>query len=257
MSHRKIIYSPSVRAGEYADKGVAVNVYQGCDHGCRYCYAAGMAERFHKVPRSVFHAGVVPVPDLFARLSDNVQDYFSEDIFMCFICDAYPATENVREITRECLKIIMKSQNYVNILTKGGLRAVQDFDLLAQNKRNKLGATLTFVDPDLSREWEPRAALPDDRLSMLSQAKDAGIYTWVSAEPVIVPAQTLRAVFLAAPYVDEIRIGKLNHMPDIEVNIDWRKFYLDAKAMVEELQKTWKFKVYYKRDLLAAAGVRK
>ncbi len=250
----QILYKPRGRAAEYSE-GHALNHLKSCDHSCSYCYAAGMAEKFHKISRSQFHGAVIPVDRLFSRLSHDCAEFAGEPVFMSFLCDPYPANSDLHEVTRECIRIIVESHNSVTLLTKGGTRAVQDFDLLVQNRRNKLGATLTFMDEALSREWEPGAALPDDRLAMLSQAKDAGIYTWVSAEPVIDPVQTLRAIFLAAPYVDEIRIGKLNHMPEIEVNIDWRRFYLDAKAMVEELQKTWKFKVYFKKDLLAAAGV--
>ena len=255
MSHRKIIYTPSGRAGEYADKGQALNIYQGCDHGCRYCYAAGMAEKFKKIPREQWNRNVVPAPDLFVRIAKDCSEFIAEEIFMCFMTDAYPATDNVREITRECIRIIVESQNSVNILTKGGMRAVQDFDLLVKNPRNKIGATLTFSDDGYSREWEPRAALPGNRIEMLSAARDLGIKTWASIEPVIIPRQSLEMIRMAAPHCDEIKIGKLNHDPR-EKKIDWKLFYSDAKALVEFLQKTYRFKVYFKKDLLNAAGVK-
>ena len=38
------IYKPKGRAGEYCS--YAVNVYTGCNHGCDYCYARKMANRW-------------------------------------------------------------------------------------------------------------------------------------------------------------------------------------------------------------------
>jgi len=197
-----------------------------------------------------FHASVTAVPDLFARMSKDCAEKIPDPIFLCFLCDVYPANHDVHGLTRSILKIITDSGNAVNILTKGGTRAVKDFDLLVKDPRNKIGATLTFMDNDLSRKWEPKAALPDDRLQMLSRAKDAGISTWASIEPVISPKESLRAMYFAAPYVDEFKIGKWNHDPRAE-EIDWGKFYQDAKNLMEHLGK----KHMFKKDLLEAAGV--
>lgn len=41
----KPIYEPKTRAKEYCD--LAINIYQGCSHGCTYCYARKMFERYH------------------------------------------------------------------------------------------------------------------------------------------------------------------------------------------------------------------
>ena len=248
---RPILYTPSGRAGEYSDKGVAANIFTGCDHGCLYCYAPGCRRMNGVEGKAKFHSSIGTAPDLFARIARDCRKKLPEPIFLCFLCDVYPANHDIHGITREVIKIIIDSGNAVNILTKGGTRAVKDFDLLARDPRNKIGATLTFLDNALSRHWEPLAALPDDRLQMLSAAKDAGITTWASVEPVIVPSESLRAMYFAAPFVDEFKIGKWNHDPRAK-EIDWTKFYQDAKNLMEHLGKKHMFKV----DLLEAAGVK-
>jgi DNA repair photolyase len=201
--------------------------------------------------KAKFHSSVNPVPDLFARLAKDCSKPVPDPIFLSFLCDVYPANRDVHSVTRECLEIIANSGNSVNILTKGGSRAIKDFDLLAKDPRNKIGATLTFLDNAKSRHWEPKATLPDDRLHMLAAAKDAGIYTWASCEPVIEPSETLRIMYFAAPYVDEFRIGKWNHDQKAK-EIDWKKFYNDAKNLMGQLGKKHMFKI----DLLEAAGVK-
>ena len=45
----KVIYEPKGRALEYS--GLAANLYKGCYHGCRYCYAPGVL----RMKPAVFH----------------------------------------------------------------------------------------------------------------------------------------------------------------------------------------------------------
>jgi len=55
----------------------------------------------------------------------------------------------------------------------------------------------------------------------------------------------LKIIELAAPYVNFWKIGKLNHMKDVESQVDWKNFALDAKAMLDKL----KAKYYFKESL--------
>jgi len=61
------------------------------------------------------------------------------------------------------------------------MKSMRDFDLL--NGNSNYGATLTFIDRGDSLKWEPGAALPDERMLALKEAKKRGIKTWVSLEP--------------------------------------------------------------------------
>ncbi len=239
----KLFYSPSGRAGEYANHGYACNLYNGCVHGCRYCYVPACK----RTTTLKFHAGVTPQKDVLKRVAhDAAQAVLTEPVFLSFSCDPYPPGE-INALTREAVKIILESGNRVNILTKGGLRAARDFDLLASVPGNKLGATLTFYDSDKSLEWEPRAALPYERMQMLNRAKALGIYTWVSMEPVINPGQTLELIQTTAGYVDEYRIGKWNHSAEAS-KINWQEFRWKAEMLCKQLGLNY----IIKKDLLEA-----
>lgn len=205
---RSLLYTPSGRAGEYANHGYAANLYRGCTHGCQYCYVPAST----RMSREDFHSGVVPVKDMIKRLTADMKRVgkLDEPIFLCFTCDPY-CIDAPREMTRAAIEIIMEAGNAVNILTKGGDLAIADFDLLRKNPKNKIGATLTFSNEALSKEWEPLAASPLHRVYMLAMAKDKGIQTWASIEPVIFPSQSLQIMEEALPHVDEFKIGIWNH----------------------------------------------
>lgn len=242
----KLLYSPSGRAGEYANHGYAANLYHGCQHGCQYCFVPACK----RTTPDIFHATVTPQKDVLKRLEHDVQiKILDEPIFMSFSCDPYPPDDKLSLITRQAIQIIIASGNRVNILTKGGARALRDLDLMALVPGNKLGTTLTFSTTKDSRLWEPAAALPCERLEMIEKAFKLGIYTWVSMEPVIIPEQTLELIDRSHRFVNEFRVGKWNH-DNRAKSIDWKDFYDQAKMKLDHVGA----KYILKDDLLKAAG---
>lgn len=242
MSLRRLLYVPSGRAGAYANGGYAINIFKGCTNGCKYCYVPRFLKMNEEQER-IFRTTVVPVPSVLERIEKDVKrlGLLPEPIFLSFTCDPFPVDPLLHQYTGAATEIIIKSGNAVNILTKVGTLATKYFDLLSDDSRNKVGTTLTFYNEQMSRVWEPKAALPIDRVEMLRVAKEAGITTWASIEPVIVPEESLRIMSFAMPYVDEFRIGKWNH--DKEANkIDWHKFAQDAVKMMERHNKQYVLK---------------
>ena len=237
-SLRPLIYTPSGKAGEYADKGYAVNLFKGCTHGCKYCYVPASTRQ----PKEAFHSSVTAAPDILERLEKDMKrvGVLPEPVFLCFTCDPY-CVDAPPGITRAAIEIILESGNRVNILTRGGMRASAHFDLLADTPGNKIGATLTFAFTWTSREWEPKAATPFDRIEMLSKAHRNGISTWASIEPVIIPEESLFIMTDAIPYVDEFKIGKWNHDPRAK-KIDWKDFAARARNLMDAHGKRYMFK---------------
>lgn len=237
MTLRKLIYYPSGRAGEYANKGYAANLFKGCTHDCKYCYVP----IFTHAKRDEFHASVTTAPDVLERLKADMKRVgkVDEPIFLCFTCDPYCIDADTT-ITREAIKLILDSGNTVNILTKN--HAPQgDFDLLASVPGNKFGVTLTFASIGLSQYWEPNATIPLGRLNALFSAKYKKISTWASIEPVIIPEESLAIMEEAIPYVDEFKIGKWNHDKRAN-NIDWKRFANDAIDLMNKYNKSYVLK---------------
>ena len=225
-----LIYTPKGRAREYAS--LACNVYRGCDHQCTYCYAPSATRR----NRDDFAASSVRPGAFRARLETEARKYrdagIQGQVLLSFTCDPYQRLDLRERVTRSAIQILHRHGLNVQILTKGGGRALRDLDLFGP--RDAFATTLTLLDDIVSRTWEPYAATPSDRIETIRQFHQAGIPTWVSLEPVLDPSESLRIIRATHPFVDLFKIGKLNYLP-LAQTIDWRQFARDAIDLLRSL----------------------
>ena len=236
-----IIYEPKGRAREYSE--LACNLYKGCTHGCQYCYAPACMRTTGAVWHSDAHPRV-DVPEGFEKDASILRGD-PRRILFCFLCDPYQPLERKERLTRQALSLVGKYQLRSQILTKGCADLIRDDLGLMKRVGTQLGITLCFTDDASRKKWEPDASSVEDRFAILKTAHKEGLFTWVSLEPVIDPAQALQVIRQAHSYVNFWKIGKLNHMKTVEAGVDWRKFLVD----VENLLKSVDAKYYIKEDL--------
>lgn len=200
-----------------------------------------------RMSRQAFDAEAVPKPDFLARLIADAVKYrahgITEQCMLSFTTDPYNPNDVEHQLTRQCLVALRDHGLGFCTLTKGGSRALRDLDLFRPD-RDAFASTLTTLDPTQSQEWERNAALPADRLATLERFHAAGIFTWVSLEPVYDTAMTLRLIEETAGYVDLYKIGRLNYHR-ITRETDWRAFAGDVLEVVNRLGKQH----YIKKDL--------
>lgn len=101
----RIIYEPRGRALEYAP--LAVSLYHGCSHGCRYCYVPAAlrttTEKFLQPgPRKNALALLERDAEELARAGDT------REILMSFTCDPYQHLEQELGLTREAIRILIQ-----------------------------------------------------------------------------------------------------------------------------------------------------
>ncbi len=235
-----LIYEPKGRAREYA--ALACNVYKGCQHGCVYCYAPDATFQ----ERGAFTRATTRARDFLPKMAKEAQALgfggCRERVLLSFTCDPYQQIDVEHQVTRQAIQIIHGAGLAVEVLTKGGTRALRDLGLFTE--RDAFASTLTFLDDERSRQWEPEAALPGNRLEAIRQFHAKGIPTWVSLEPVIDPAAALAIIRETAGYVDLFKVGKLNYHP-VAKTIDWARFAVEAVALLQSLGKAY----YVKKDL--------
>jgi len=232
------IYESKGKAKEY--NPIALNIYRGCDHGCSYCYAPSVL----RMKKDEF-MNSAPRKDVVEGVRKEAHKWTGQEILLCFTTDPYQKIAESTGITRQVVRILVDAGVIPVILSKGGMRATADFDILKECiTPAKFGTTLTFDNDKDSLEWEPNAATPLERIESLRLAKEAGLSTWVSCEPVIDPQQTLNLIKLSAPYVDMFKVGRWNH--DARANaIDWKKFGTEVVDLLEKLGVNY----YIKKDL--------
>jgi len=234
----EIIYKPRGKAREYSP--YSLNIYNGCDHNCKYCYVKTMP--FRKYITSI---DIKPRKNILEKLEKQLKKQeITEQVLLCFMGDPYCKADIEYETTREILKILLRYNIPTAILSKGGKRILRDVDLFKKFKKIKVGATLTLLDEKESLEYEPNAALPRERIEVLKKLHNEGIKTWVSFEPVIRPLITYQLLELSYPFIDQYKVGKMNHY-HLSHEVDWRDFGNKIAKKLLEYGKDF----YIKKDL--------
>ncbi len=237
-----MIYQPKGRAREYSP--LAANLYEGCDHGCVYCYVP----RILRKDREAFRLTVNPKKNIIERLKGQVSKWKGprDQVLLCFTGDPYCHAEMKERITRQALRILLEGGFPVAVLTKGGSRCLRDLDIFQQYKDQiKVGATLTFISGREARQFEPYSAGPEDRMQTLYNLHQNGVRTWASFEPVISPDQTIELINQTMDYVDEYKIGKINQFKDFDKHIPWNTFLQEVVDILRMREKNF----YVKEDL--------
>jgi len=222
----ELIYETKGKAGEYAPLGA--DLYSGCLHRCAYCYVP----EAENVSAYQFHHQALPRPDTLRRFCTDLDELDTRRdnrlILLSFGCDPYPPAPHDSSLTRAVLEQLQQRNRPYTVLTKGGTRAVRDFDILENSRGASFGTTLVFMDQATADAWEPGAASLADRIAAVETAHQRGIATWVSMEPVVVPDQAIDLVRRYHAIVDHWKVGKINYCPEVEEKIDWRRFREDV-----------------------------
>ena len=195
--------------------------------------------------KKVSNEEIKPRKDILEKLEKQLKKQeITEQVLLCFVGDPYCKADTEYKLTRDILKILLRYDIPTAILSKGGERILRDLDLFKQFKRIKIGATLTLLDEKESLYYEPGAALPRERIKVLGILHNEGIKTWVSFEPVIKPLTTYQLLELSYPFIDQYKVGKMNHY-QLPYQIDWREFGNTMAKRLTELRKNF----YIKKDL--------
>ncbi|MCB0699272.1 MAG: PA0069 family radical SAM protein [Chitinophagales bacterium] len=167
----------------------SANPYQGCEHGCIYCYARNSHEYWGYSAGVDFESRIVVkrnAPALLKKFFEN-KNWTPAPISLSGNTDCYQPIERRMRITRKMLEICLEYRNPVGVLTKNAL-VLRDLDILQElNKHNLVSvfSSITSLDEDLRRVLEPRTASYKSRLKVVEHLSKAGIPTGIMNAPII------------------------------------------------------------------------
>jgi len=167
----------------------SINPYQGCEHGCVYCYARPSHARFGLSPGLDFETRLFAKSDAPALLEHQLRrpDYRCKTILLGANTDPYQPIERQLGLTRRILGVLSDFNHPVAIITKSNL-VLRDIDILASMAERGLasvGVSVTTLDRGLARRMEPRAPTPTRRIEAIGRLSAAAIPTSVMASPMI------------------------------------------------------------------------
>jgi DNA repair photolyase len=168
---------------------LSVNPYQGCEHGCIYCFARPSHSYWNLGPGLDFETRIFHKPGL-AQLLDrelSAPGYVCKPINLGANTDPYQPAEREHRTTRALLEVLLAHRHPVTVVTKGAL-VLRDIDLLAELARLRLVTvfiSLTTLDDELKRVFEPRAASPAARLRVIKELTAAGVPVGVLLAPMV------------------------------------------------------------------------
>jgi DNA repair photolyase len=195
----------------------SLNCYTGCTHACVYCYARFM-QRFHPhdEPWGKFVDVKINAVEVLKRQLRRLKP---GNVFMSSACDGWQQIEAQYRLTRRCCELLLEYGFKVNLLSKSAL-VLRDMDIFA-GRNVGIGVSITTLDKQLSKLWEPQAASPEDRLKVVEAARKAGLKTTIMFAPLLPflsdDRNSLETLFHRAAdlNVDSILVDAMNPRPRV------------------------------------------
>ncbi len=166
--------------------GWDLNIYRGCQHACRYCYA------MHTHPNGgeeAFFGDICVKTNIAAVLEKELQaeGWRREVINIGGVTDSYQPAEASYELMPAILRLLIKYRTPAIISTKSAL-ILRDFDLIDELSRLtyiNVAETVTTMDEDIRALIEPGSASSLERFRVLREFRKTNASTGLHVMPII------------------------------------------------------------------------
>ncbi|RYG08459.1 MAG: PA0069 family radical SAM protein [Chitinophagaceae bacterium] len=197
------------------DVGMAysLNPYQGCEHGCTYCYARNAHQYWGYSAGLDFERKIIvkkDAPALFKKFLGK-KGWDATTISLSGNTDCYQPAERKFKLTRQLLEIALAYRQPIGMITKNSL-ILRDIDILQEMAKLNLVmvySSINSLNNKLRLAMEPRTATATQRLKVVEELSKAGIPMGVMVAPLVpgLSDHEIPAILKAVANAGAIRAG--------------------------------------------------
>ena len=207
----------------------SINPYQGCEHGCVYCYARNSHNYWGYSAGIDFESKIIVKTNAVELLRKKLKskNWKAAPIMLSGNTDCYQPAEKKYEITRGMLETFREFGHPVGIITKNSM-LLRDLDILKDLAKHDLVAvnlSINSLQEEVRQFLEPRTATYQKRLDTIKILSDNGIPTRVLLAPVI-PGLTDSEIFSVVKASAEAGARGISMIP-VRLNGDIAQIFTD------------------------------
>ena len=167
----------------------SINPYQGCEHGCVYCYARNTHPYWGYSAGLDFEKNILikeNAPGLLKAFL-NKKNYQCAPIMISGNTDCYQPAEKKYQLTRKMLEICLQYKQPISVITKNAL-ILRDLDIIQELSKLQLIQVLlsiTTLDEHLRLKLEPRTTTISKRFHTVRNLSEAKVPVYVMMAPII------------------------------------------------------------------------
>ncbi|MES2554643.1 MAG: PA0069 family radical SAM protein [Bacteroidota bacterium] len=217
----------------------SLNPYQGCEHGCTYCYARPTHEYWGYSAGTDFERTILVKKNAPELLEETLRKkkWEVKPVSLSGNTDCYQPCERTYGITRKLLEIFLKYRHPVSIITKNSL-IERDLDVLTELSKLNLVHVLismTSLNEELRRKLEPRTASCTRKLTTIERLSSQGIPVTAMLAPII-PAINDHELFALVKAVSERGASSVHYQvvrlngPNGEIFKNWLQHHYPDRA---------------------------
>jgi len=167
----------------------SMNPYQGCEHGCSYCFARPTHEFWGYSAGIDFERKIMVkknAPELLEKFFRK-KGHQPAPILLSGNTDCYQPAERQFEITRKLLQLSLDYRHPIHIITKNAL-VLRDLDILkpmAEQNLISVSLSIPTINEEIRRKMEPRTSTSKNKLKAIEILSENKVPVNVMVAPVI------------------------------------------------------------------------
>ncbi|MBT8231053.1 MAG: PA0069 family radical SAM protein [Bacteroidia bacterium] len=207
----------------------SMNPYQGCEHGCIYCYARNTHNYWGYSSGLDFESKIIVKTNAADLLRTKLKskNWEASPIMVSGNTDCYQPVEKTYTITRKILKVMLDFKHPIGLITKNNL-ILRDLDIikkLAKDNLISVAISINTLDDKLRQKLEPRASSISQRLKLIKTLVDNGISVTALAAPII-PGLNESEIIPLVKKLSELGVSKIGHIV-VRLNGDIAELFED------------------------------